>query len=344
MKKISLVLLVLLIILCSCSNNTIDLPEDNKNTTANSPEPTTSSPETTKDIEKTKIPETTATPNTETKSPETTAAEYPIGHIPVTQLTLDKYTISIYIGSTDMPWVTMSPENATNKSEIWSSSDTSIATVDMYGNITGVAQGKCTVTVRSADNQSIYADVAVTVNAHPELTYINGILIANKTYALPSTYNPGNDKTAENALYNLFAAARAEGYYLYVNSGFRSYNDQKWIYNDYVTRDGKANADRYSARPGHSEHQTGLAFDILATRLSILEQSFGDTPEGIWLANNCWKYGFIIRYPKDKEHITGYMYEPWHIRYIGVENATAVYQSGLCLEEYLGITSVYANP
>ena len=168
------------------------------------------------------------------------------------------------------------------------------------------------------------------------MTYINGILVVNKTYALPADYNPGVNPEAQDALYAMFAAAKAEGLSLWVKSGVRTYADQKWRYNIYVQRDGKALADTYSARPGHSEHQTGLAFD-----LNSLYKSFGDTAEGIWLAANCHKYGFIIRYPAGKEHITGYMYEPWHVRYVGIEHATALFESGLCLEEYLDITSEY---
>ena len=97
-------------------------------------------------------------------------------------------------------------------------------------------------------------------------------------------------------------------------------------------------ADTYSARAGHSEHQTGLAFD-----LNSLEESFGETREGIWLREHCWEYGFIIRYPKGKESITGYMYEPWHVRYLGKSAAKSVFESGLCLEEYLNVTSAYAE-
>ena len=121
-----------------------------------------------------------------------------------------------------------------------------------------------------------------------------------------------------------------------MKSGFRSYYDQRYIYNGYVSRDGVAAADRYSARAGHSEHQSGMAIDVNST-----STSFKDTPEGIWLRDNCHLYGFIIRYPEGKEHITGYMYEPWHIRYVGVELATKIKESGLCLEEYFGITSAY---
>ncbi len=169
--------------------------------------------------------------------------------------------------------------------------------------------------------------------------YINGILIANKTYNLPSNYNPG-------ALLNTFTSnfnkmkndAKNNNINLYIRSGFRSYNTQVSLYNNYVKRDGKAAADTYSARAGHSEHQTGLAADI-----NSLDQSFINTKEGKWLNDNCYKYGFIIRYPKGKESITGYIYEPWHIRYVGTDISSKLYNNGnwITLEEYLGIDSKY---
>jgi len=172
-------------------------------------------------------------------------------------------------------------------------------------------------------------------------TFVNGILIANKTYALPKEFAPGIDEEAYEHLCDMFTDAKAAGYTLRVASSYRSFVDQYIIYNDYVKRDGQEAADRYSARPGHSEHQSGLAFDLKCPSYDGLTTAFADMPEGIWVAENCHKYGFIIRYPKDKEEITGYMYEPWHVRYLGVDTATAVVKSGLCLEEYLGITSVY---
>jgi D-alanyl-D-alanine carboxypeptidase len=172
-----------------------------------------------------------------------------------------------------------------------------------------------------------------------EPTYISGVLIANKTYSLPRSYNPGQLSTETQEAFNqMQSAAWSEGHNLWIQSGFRSYDTQERIYNDYVTRDGQAEADTYSARPGHSEHQTGLAFD-----LNTIDSSFAYTAEGKWVAANCHKYGFIVRYPESKEHITGYKYEPWHLRYLGTELATKVYESGLCLEEYLGITSQYSD-
>ena len=278
----------------------------------------------------------------EESTPTESKPEEPV-HIGVEKITLSKYSVTLMQGANDMPIVTMHPSTATDKGEIWTSDNTSVATVNSIGRITAVGVGSCVVTVQSTDNPNVSAEVSVTVTPYvapvePEVTYINGILIANKTYALPSTYNPGADPTAKAALDEMFAAAKEEGLNLFIRSGFRSYATQKQLYNNYVKRDGVAEADRYSARPGHSEHQSGLGFDI-----NKADSSFEGTPEAIWLAANCHKYGFIIRYPAGKESITGYMYEPWHVRYLGVEIATDVYNSGLCLEEYLGITSVYAE-
>lgn len=170
------------------------------------------------------------------------------------------------------------------------------------------------------------------------ITYVGGVPIANKTYAVPADYNPGLDPQARSAFETMKAAAASEGLTLEIVSGFRSYDEQKSIYNNYVENEGKDEADSKSARPGHSEHQLGLAMD-----LNSLKTSFKDTPEGKWLANNCYKYGFIIRYPEDKVSITGYVYEPWHVRYLGVNLATKVFNSGLCLEEYFGINSAYKD-
>ena len=169
-----------------------------------------------------------------------------------------------------------------------------------------------------------------------EPTYIRGILIANKTYALPSDYGNGLTAETQSAFATMKAAASAEGHNLFISSGFRSYATQTGLYNKYVANDGKADADRYSARPGHSEHQSGLSFD-----LNSISEAFGGQPAGIWVAEHGHEYGFIVRYPQGKEDITGYKWEPWHIRYVGVDAATKLHASGLTVEEYLGITSVY---
>ena len=180
------------------------------------------------------------------------------------------------------------------------------------------------------------------------VTYIDNILIVNKTYSLPQNYKPANangdncneclDPYAYSAFEGIKQETEALGLNLYISSGYRSYSNQKNIYNDNVNQDGKEAADTYSARPGHSEHQTGLAFD-----LNTIDDSFANTPEGKWVVDNCYKYGLIIRYPKGKEHITGYKYEPWHLRFVGVELANKLYNNGdwITLEEYFGITSSY---
>lgn len=170
------------------------------------------------------------------------------------------------------------------------------------------------------------------------ITYINGILIANKTYSLPSNYGNGLTKETKTAFNQMDADATLLGLNLYISSGYRSYYDQKYIYNNYVAIDGKEKADTYSARAGHSEHQTGLAFD-----LNSIDESFTNTPEGKWIHDNCHKYGLILRYPKGKENITGYMHESWHLRYVGIDLATKLYNNGnwITLEEYFGIDSKY---
>ena len=172
------------------------------------------------------------------------------------------------------------------------------------------------------------------------ITYVDGIMIVNKTYSLPSSYNPGG-LTDEfmDAFYEMQSAASLDGISLFVASGFRSYEYQEDLYNAYVKRDGKEAADTYSARPGYSEHQTGLAADINAA-----DSSFDDTEEAKWLAENCYKYGFIIRFPKGKEQYTGYIYESWHLRYVGKDLAKKIHEAGdISLEEYYNLTSVYRN-
>lgn len=132
--------------------------------------------------------------------------------------------------------------------------------------------------------------------------------------------------------------AKKEGLNIYISSGFRSYDTQVSVYNRYVRQDGQALADTYSSRPGHSEHQTGLCFD-----LNSIDDSFGYTPESAWVDKHAHEYGFIVRFPNGKDAATGYQYEPWHLRYVGNEWAEKIYNSGLSLEEFLGITSQYAD-
>ena len=148
-------------------------------------------------------------------------------------------------------------------------------------------------------------------------------------------------KEAADAIVAMFAAAKAEGAgQMQLQSAYRSYATQVSVYNGYVASIGKAGADAQSARPGFSEHQTGLAADISPVPLSCaLQACFGQTPQGIWLAANAWRFGFLLRYPADKTLVTGYIYEPWHFRYIGVALATEMHNTGATtLEEFFGLS------
>lgn len=179
------------------------------------------------------------------------------------------------------------------------------------------------------------------------ITYIDGYLIVNKTYSLPSSYGTSLTSTTKNAFNKMQAAAKLDGINIYIASGFRSYQTQNRLYNNYVARDGKAKADTYSARPGHSEHQSGLAFDICSHDLdgqdACINSNFDNTDQAKWLAQNAYKYGFILRYPKGKTNETGYKYESWHFRYVGTDLSTKLYNNGdwLTMENYFGITSEY---
>ncbi len=170
------------------------------------------------------------------------------------------------------------------------------------------------------------------------LTYIDGILVVNKTYSLPKSYHPGADDTALQAFAKMKAAAAKDGISLKIVSGYRSYSTQDYLYHSYAKEDGVEKADTYSARPGHSEHQTGLAFDI-----NDASDRFIGSPAAVWLAEHCHEYGFVVRYPQGKQEITGFKYEPWHVRYLGIPLAGELTASGLCLEEFLHITSRYPD-
>ncbi|MGQ7337548.1 LD-carboxypeptidase LdcB/DacB [Streptococcus suis] len=159
------------------------------------------------------------------------------------------------------------------------------------------------------------------------------VIIANKKHPLSADYAPGEDPQALAAFQNLIADMQAKGFAISNNySGFRSYETQASLYQSYVDQDGQAAADTYSARPGYSEHQTGLAFDLMDSSGNLLEEPTASQ----WLADNAHRYGFIVRYLPGKEYSTGYMAESWHVRYIGQE-ATDIYNSGLTLEEYFGV-------
>ncbi|MEE3343361.1 MAG: M15 family metallopeptidase [Bacilli bacterium] len=195
-------------------------------------------------------------------------------------------------------------------------------------------------------------DKGYTIKIENGIATVDGNLIVNKTYSLPKDFRPTNpssnvdkdwaieliDADAMNAYKEMQSIAKNSGLNIYIASGFRGYNSQENIYNNYVAQDGKEAADTYSARPGHSEHQSGLCFD-----LNSVNDSFTNTNEGKWINDNAYLYGFTIRFPKGKEKETGYQYESWHLRYVGKDLAKKLYNNGnwISLEEYYGLSSSY---
>ena len=190
-------------------------------------------------------------------------------------------------------------------------------------------------------DKSFYTDIKESPNQN------TNTVLTNKYYALSSTYEPKDlvtinssyssgtrkmTKDAKEAFEKLAKDAKAEGYNIRAVSTYRSYSYQKDLYNRYVANDGQKKADTYSARPGHSEHQTGLAVDVDNSKQSYT--LFGNTKEFTWMKQNAYKYGFILRYTKDNEWITGYKDEPWHYRYVGVDIATYINEHPMTYEEY----------
>ena len=208
-----------------------------------------------------------------------------------------------------------------------------------YGNSHDVNSKKIISIVNSKADLEFYSE------SYDSNLNDNNLILVNKFYHLKEDYVPNDlvtlsgqyNKGANNkmrkdaalAFMEMVDAAKLDNIILYNMSAYRDYNYQVNLYNKYIQRDGKEAADKYSARPGYSEHQSGLCSD-----LNNISDSFDGTDEAIWLKNNAYKYGFILRFPKDKEDITGYKYEPWHYRYVGKDAAKIIYDDDITLEEY----------
>lgn len=206
------------------------------------------------------------------------------------------------------------------------------------------------------ENKTNYQDTVLQVELNLDIPFYNTnyktnledeyLIITNKYYKLSKDYEPndlvninnaytaGKSRTIRKKVNTEFEKMAktmiSQGMTVNVISAYRSYSTQNQLYNNYAARDGKKKADTYSARPGHSEHQTGLALDLN----SISNNSFVYTKEYKWLKDNAHKYGFILRYPSDKVYITGYMFESWHYRYVGVDVAKYIYENKITFEEY----------
>ncbi|GAB7386716.1 hypothetical protein BSNK01_05520 [Bacillaceae bacterium] len=257
---------------------------------------------------------------------------------------------------------------------VFTSGDGKVAAVDQAGNVRaadsaqtgeratvkavyGEHQAACTIRVKPTLEDTIRVSgdgVAIVTNV------LDRAVLVNKKRSLPPDYVPPDlvkpnipfafsgespkkwmRKEAAAALERLFAQAKKERIAIAGVSAYRSYERQKEIFQYNVRTMGKEKAVRVSASPGRSEHQTGLAIDISCPRIGYaLEETFAHTPEGRWLAKHAPAYGFIIRYPKGKEHITGYAYEPWHLRYVGEEVAKEIAEKGITLEEYYQLDAI----
>ncbi|HEY5557213.1 D-alanyl-D-alanine carboxypeptidase family protein [Acetobacterium sp.] len=211
-------------------------------------------------------------------------------------------------------------------------------------------------TVTPAESKTKEPDTAVTTEApkiNDSVSSNEGITqVVNKNHSisadfvpddlvsvdLPSTRDTQLRGVAATALTGLFKAASTAGLELYCCSGYRTYETQAGLYDWNVQTYGVEGAELVSARPGMSEHQMGLAMDVTSASAGFdLLESFGSMPEGQFIKDNAYKYGFIVRYPQGKTDITGYAYEPWHLRYVGVDVATDIYNSGKTMEEYYGV-------
>ena len=183
-----------------------------------------------------------------------------------------------------------------------------------------------------------------------QLSLGGNLFLVNKEFMIGADYVPDDlvmpdvKKTssavlmraeAARALEELFAAAREDKITLTAVSGYRSYQTQRAIYQRRKRAAGQAHVNRFVAVPGASEHQLGLAMDVNRVNAAGLKASFGKTKEGIWLAENCWRFGFILRYQQEWEDVTGYGYEPWHIRYVGAEHALRIRELNIPFEEYI---------
>lgn len=181
------------------------------------------------------------------------------------------------------------------------------------------------------------------------------LVVANKKNRLPEGYEPADlvvadipctngtayiRAVANSAIQSMYNDALAEGVYLAVSSAYRSESYQSSLYYGYVANYGAESADTFSSRPGYSDHQTGLAADFVEGGAADFDETFENTASGQWLASNAYRYGFIMRYPRNKDAYTGYHYEPWHFRYIGVEQATAMHNTDptISMEEYYNVS------
>lgn len=312
------------------------------------------------------LPAPTASSSIETPSPATQPEEKK-----VTAISLQPETIELAPGESATFAVTPTLDSEQLSDLVYLSSDQEAVSFSEGG--VAVAAGDAvagTVVELTVKFNELEAHAAVTIKpslqgtlepaedgAIPVVSNHTSLqVMVNKDRSLPDGYEPDDlvvpdvpfsfegesekkqlRQAAAEALEELFAQAEEDGIELRAVSGYRSYGTQKAIYNYNLKTYGEEHTKRYSAYPGTSEHQTGLAMDVSSPSVgNALEDVLGDTMEGQWLAENAPTYGFIIRYPEGKEDVTGYAYEPWHLRYVGTPMSEEIAEAGLALEEYFG--------
>lgn len=203
---------------------------------------------------------------------------------------------------------------------------------------------KVIINVNIGLDKKVYDDAVPATNLNKNNVLVNKYNYLDKDYVpknlekISTVYALSNMKLVENAkeAYEEMAKdASKSKLKLVILSSYRSYDYQVDLYNRYAKKDGKEKADTYSGRPGFSEHQTGLAFDIYNGKTTYTK--FESTKEFDWMQENAYKYGFILRFPKEKELETGYQYESWHYRYVGKDIAKEIYDKDICLEEYMAM-------
>jgi len=207
-----------------------------------------------------------------------------------------------------------------------------------------VSLTKIVETINTNTHKEYYSDTTKTDISKKKLMLVNKYYYLDESYepedlvAIPTTYAWGDagsqrvTKETYDAFLNLWNSAKAEGYYLMVSSSYRTHEKQLTVYNDYKDSRGTEYADSIAARPGYSEHQTGYTLDMF--ELGKTQKTFHTADSYAWLKENVHKYGFIIRYPEGKEAVTGYSFESWHYRYVGVEAATYIYENDITFDEY----------
>ncbi len=349
-------LLALLLILVGCSKNELTKKEENSkkttvsdNTTSKSQEETTTTTLKPTTTQSTTLETTTTTISTTNSTTTQMSTKKSTTQTTTTQKFIQEQTSTTKETKPPTTTTTQNTQKVYNKDVEILDSGQSKLMYDYTGKKWTKALSK---QLKGVDFSSFGFDIYNPVY----IKDINSTLVlANKANRFEDNFKPINlvnakskhsgnvnrrklREVAANAIDKLISAAKKDGIEIQTVSCYRTISYQKGLFKRYAAKDGEKKAAMYSSRPGHSEHHTGLCADVSSPSMNYgLGTSYGNTKEGKWIAKNAHKYGFIVRYPKGKKDITGYSYEPWHIRYLGVPLATYLKETGLCYEEFIAL-------